>query len=467
MTVLNTRNDEGILQGKRIVLIFYIEKWNRFRVVKSVAAVKGAIPYTTIGEIVRKYREKSGLTLAQLERQTGVRKGVISKIENGETKRPELKTIQSLSGALNISYQEIVKYYIEIEKRIDVLQELLLQTIPLANLSLLEAVALKMLESPYQDTYTALERLYQLANTITHTESKLTLYNLMIQYSRERGVPQFIAKGLLQKYLIERQDLKRLEESYRIGEELYHYKDFLSVKEQTIFYFRMALHAHNTKKYQDCIKFCEAGLKLETTETELKARAYLAMINAYYFLEEYDAAEKHLEVFEHFPFVFVRDAAKITRACVKAKKRQFNEAITILQACMQEVGEELKIHAANELLDIYFQLEDWDSIAKLVRNDEELLLSNPQTPYKHVSIGKYYQWKGSYLLKAGEIDEGIESYVKSLKSYGEVLALQEIIACINDIFLYFRQNKFPIETQYVEKLGQVYNSIAEKILSKR
>lgn len=61
------------------------------------------------------------------------------------------------------------------------------------------------------------------------------------------GVPQFIANGLFQQYMIEREDLKRLEESLRIGEEILHYINFLSCEDTITYYYRMGLHAYNIK----------------------------------------------------------------------------------------------------------------------------------------------------------------------------------------------------------------------------
>ena len=139
-----------------------------------------------------------------------------------------------------------------------------------------------------------MEHLFNLTTTFEDNEAKLTLYNVIVKYARQHGVPKYIAKGLYQKYLIEREDLKRLEESFKVGEEGLHYIDFLSDNEKITFYFRMSLHAHNIKKYFECIELCGAGIPLEEKDTELKARAYLAMINSYSELHNYDNVESHL-----------------------------------------------------------------------------------------------------------------------------------------------------------------------------
>ncbi|WP_445436947.1 helix-turn-helix domain-containing protein [Brevibacillus thermoruber] len=415
--------------------------------------------YTTIGELIKKYRGQASLSITQLANVAGIHKTVISKIENGDTRRPEWKTLKAIAGVLKIPPHQIVEHYVELEQRPDALLELLLEAIELADMRVVSRVALTFLESPREETYTLLERLYHFAGTVTNAEVKLTLYHLIVKYSRERGVPPYIAKGLLQAYLIERLDLKRLEESFRMGEEIIHYVDFLTQEEQILFYYRMALHAHNTKKYQQCIQFCKAGLALETADTELTARAYLAMINSYFFLENFDAVERHLDVFETFDYGFVPDAAKTTRGIVKAKKKDFDAAIPILRNCLDEGSRDIKIHAANELMEVFFQTGEMDSIAELLKREEEILPTNLQTPYKHVSIGRYYQQKAKFQTSIGLVDEGMKSYAISLQAYGTVNALEEIMTCLNDILSFFSKS---INLEYIEMIQKVYNEIVSK-----
>ncbi|WP_138188522.1 helix-turn-helix domain-containing protein [Paenibacillus alvei] len=43
----------------------------------------------SIGELIHMYRHKQGMALSQLTTLTGIHKATISKIENGEVRRPE------------------------------------------------------------------------------------------------------------------------------------------------------------------------------------------------------------------------------------------------------------------------------------------------------------------------------------------------------------------------------------------
>lgn len=62
----------------------------------------GVLHYTTIGDMIKRYREREQLTITQLANLSGVHKGVISKIELGDTKRPELRTIKPIANVLGI-----------------------------------------------------------------------------------------------------------------------------------------------------------------------------------------------------------------------------------------------------------------------------------------------------------------------------------------------------------------------------
>ncbi|MFF0830177.1 hypothetical protein ACFYU8_25220 [Brevibacillus sp. NPDC003359] len=259
----------------------------------------------------------------------------------------------------------------------------------------------------------------------TNDEICLVLFKVIANYARQCGELKYIAKALLKKYLIERNDLKRLEETFRMGEEVLYYTDFITIEEKIIYYFRMALHAHNTQKYSQCIELCQKGLALETSNTELKARAYLAKIN---------------------------------RATTKVRKKDYEVAIPMLRKYVDELHKENKIHVVIELLEIHLELGNMDAIEEVLMNEKAILPATPQTLYKHRSIGAYYQLKGKFQTKLGRLDEGMESYVNSLKAYGVIRAFEEMHKCLNEMLTYFDENSLPMDLQYVQKLKGVYNT---------
>jgi transcriptional regulator with XRE-family HTH domain len=66
-----------------------------------------------IGREVKRFREKLGLTIAELAKVANMSAGMLSKIENGATS-PSLASLQSLSKALAVPFTSFFKGYEEI-----------------------------------------------------------------------------------------------------------------------------------------------------------------------------------------------------------------------------------------------------------------------------------------------------------------------------------------------------------------
>ncbi|MDO3676137.1 helix-turn-helix domain-containing protein [Paenibacillus ehimensis] len=409
----------------------------------------------TISDIIFQLRKEKNLTYAELEELTGVGITVLHKIETGATKRPEFKTLKAITKALPSHYTEIMKCYIEEEDRVEILFEILQEVIALKD-DLAPVVALRLLQSPQRITEDSLQRLFDFTETVSDDPLRASLFTVIVQYSRERGVPYYVAKGLLQKYMIERNDLKRLEESFRLGQEITYYVDFLSLGEKVTFYFRMALHAYNIKKYSDCIQFCEEGLLLEKKDTELKARAYLSMLNSLLNLEKYDEVEIHLDIFEKMENEFVVIPSLHLRALIKARKKEYEVAIPILQKYLNEFSRDYKIHIADELLEIYLDIGDFESIPGILEKEHEFLPEKPKTPQKYLAVGKYFRHKGFYQLSIGLIDEGMQSYVNCFKSLEKVGAYEEKNECIQELLKIHIKLSKSLELKHIIKLKEAF-----------
>lgn len=63
-----------------------------------------------IGSTVREMRQKLGLTIAEIAEQTGISRGMLSKIENAQT-ATSLETLAKLSGALGVSLSAFFRNY--------------------------------------------------------------------------------------------------------------------------------------------------------------------------------------------------------------------------------------------------------------------------------------------------------------------------------------------------------------------
>ncbi|MGG3871459.1 helix-turn-helix domain-containing protein [Brevibacillus laterosporus] len=62
-----------------------------------------SLTFTTLGELIKRKRVEIGISLSEVSRMTGISKGVISKIESGETKSPELRTLKPIRRCIKNS----------------------------------------------------------------------------------------------------------------------------------------------------------------------------------------------------------------------------------------------------------------------------------------------------------------------------------------------------------------------------
>lgn len=62
-----------------------------------------------IGHTIRELRQKHGLTIAEIAEQTGISRGMLSKIENAQTST-SLETLAKLASALGISLSAFRNY---------------------------------------------------------------------------------------------------------------------------------------------------------------------------------------------------------------------------------------------------------------------------------------------------------------------------------------------------------------------
>lgn len=181
----------------------------------------------SIGELIHSYRHKRGMTLSQLAELTCLHKGTISKIENGDVKGSEYMTIRPLVDTLEIPLETLVELHITVDKRADTLLFVLQDVIQHSgNADLVKKVGRKFMESPSDDSHALVERLYDFTDSVENKEIKLALYRVIIDYSRDHGIMPFLAKGLFQVYLIERDDFSRLRDVYDSGKYIVQFVDF-------------------------------------------------------------------------------------------------------------------------------------------------------------------------------------------------------------------------------------------------
>lgn len=63
----------------------------------------------TIGENIKKYRTKLGITQDDLVRKSGVKHTTLTKIEGNFVKKPSVQMIAKIAKALGVSIEELIK----------------------------------------------------------------------------------------------------------------------------------------------------------------------------------------------------------------------------------------------------------------------------------------------------------------------------------------------------------------------
>lgn len=262
---------------------------------------------TSLGELIQVKRLEKSMTLEQLSEIVGIHKGYISKLENGAIKVPGFSKILPISLELGISFQDIVEKYIEINQNPEALLEILMEAISESSpSSLIEKIANKFLESERAATEDSVERLYSFTIGLTDNAYKITLLQIIIAFADSHSVRPFWAKSLFQHYLLKRDDFDKLRKTYEIGKEVLPHARFLSMEEQLTFYYKLGAHAYHLGKYSECIEYCKEVISLDKTDSALKAYATDFISFCYYFIGQFDMAEKYIQMLSKFKFHFLR-----------------------------------------------------------------------------------------------------------------------------------------------------------------
>ncbi|CCF17021.1 helix-turn-helix family protein [Brevibacillus laterosporus GI-9] len=421
--------------------------------------MEGSLNFTAVGDLIRIKREQMGMSISELGRVSGVSKSILARLESGETKRPELKTIKAISDVMVLPYKDIFEYYAETEIRIDALEKLILEAIEIKEFEVIPSLAQKLLISSNEDTYTAIERLHNFTETISNEDVRLILYNFIIKYARQHGIPKYVAKGLLSKYLIDIQNLNRVEETFKEGEEILHYIDFLSQEERINFYYQMAFDAHDIGKYEKCIELGKMGQTEDPSSNEIKERISLAICNSYFRMNDFANVEKHLEKYEKLGYSFIIERAKTLRSVILSKKGYYAEAIPLLKECVVEATDNNRLHRVNELIEALFKLNDSDSLQQIFEQEEKNTFVKIITPYKISELGKYFKYKGRYLVSRGLFEMGMETYLQSMNYYSKINDRSGIMECSEKIYGFHREQGKVINLGLLKKMEEVYNMV--------
>ncbi|WP_268625974.1 helix-turn-helix domain-containing protein [Paenibacillus alvei] len=394
----------------------------------SISAV-----YSTLGELIQRYRYERSMTQAKLAELTRINRGSISKIENGDIKRPDYATIQPIISVLNVPLREVIDALSLTDHRSDTWFGLLHNSTSSGDYSLSAEIASYLLASRNEESEVLLGKLFQIVQEISNdNELKLSLLNIVITYARSHGIQRFVARGTLHKYLIERDDFSKMEATYQSGQYVLHYVEFLSREEKATLYYKLGVHAFNLGLYNECIELCKNAVIQEDVESSFSAYSTLAICSSYFELEQYDMAEKYLRTFSLFSFPFVQKNVDYMTARLNEKKGNIRLAIQQFKDCLELPS--YRLNAVNSLLEIYRLQNDMDSATELIKRESEYLVQYSESPIIVSGRAYYFLNKGKFLLDTGDVRGAIQNLITSANMFLKLSDHKKIYECLELIF---------------------------------
>ncbi|TVX85534.1 helix-turn-helix domain-containing protein [Paenibacillus agilis] len=412
----------------------------------------------TFGDLIRQHRNKAQLSLSELASLSNVNKATISRIESGEVKKPEFKTLKAIAEALQIPYETYLIFYIETEQSPNVIHGILEDAIkdmrPIATIT---QIAIKFLESERLDSYDATEQLFNSTQSLDNSELKLSLHQTIINYCRGRGVVPFLARSLCQVYFIERNEFSKLKDTYQSGKYVLKYKEQLPPGEYITLLYCLAVHAFVIREYLDAVKYSKAVL-ISNEEEAIAVRAYMTDLlrGSHYYLGNYDLAEKYAEEYRKCVPSVEGDNDRLLTAMINAKRGKLDLAVEQFEKSLQLCDQKFVVHIVPEYISLCFELGHINKIQNLlVTYESKILAQTYTTPMERSDVARFYKLKGDYYSKVNDINQAVSEYIEGAYAY----------ACIDDVDnereslrLVFNIGKLPqLSADVIEKISNYYN----------
>lgn len=306
-----------------------------------------------------------------------------------------------------------------------------------------------------------MEKLQKLADSIENTDIKLSLYGLIIEYTRNHGIMPTFAKALYKKYMIERNDFTKLDESYQFGKKVLDYTNFLDSNDQIKLNYALSVHAYSLMDYCSAI---ELGMYVaEHGKGEYQAHAIYNVCSAYYHRKQYDMCQLYLKKYSQFTYPFVPNNVKLMIAFINGKTGNIDLAISELNSYLQQPCAYTLTSAVTELLDLYLYKKDLD-VGWLFQYEDlmtETTEKDYATPYIKSKFAYYFRLKGKLLKHKNQVSLAIDSYLKSSSEYIKIGHYKEAsISLLLVLQTMFNDNK--INHEIVQKANSLMNFLNSK-----
>lgn len=412
----------------------------------------------SLGELISSHRSRRNVSLAELSELSGVSKSAISSIEIGETKRPSYATWRKIAEAIDVAPIAIINAYVDTTQHPKTLEVILAEVIREGWEALVSKVTARYLESPRIDTFRALDHIASTSRDTENKRVKRILCDSIINFARSKGIPSYLANALYERYLIERDDFSRFEETYRRGKELLLYTEHLYAEDRIDYYYKMGVHANILDLHDESIDLCRLGLREDRADSKPKASAYISLFNSCIYYGDYHVAAIYLKEYENSEYADFRK--NHFRATLLAKKGQHDDAINLFNVCLNEASREGRISIVVDLMESYLDAGKADELLHLIETEDTFLPETmPQHPYRIKTLAQYYRRKALCLISLERFDQGFQSLIESIKHYKRIGIATEVIEGIRLFLRHHRTNNKSLSFEHMELIENICDNI--------
>ncbi|MDR0268153.1 transcriptional regulator [Paenibacillus sp.] len=325
-----------------------------------------------------------------------------------------------------------------------------------SGIEIIREVAIEYLQSN-ENSLELIENLFESIEPIEDTTIKCSLYDLVIDYSRLNGIMPYIAKGMYQKYLIERNDFSRLKETYYSGKYVLNYVSFLPHEEQIELFYKLGVHAYNLRLYHDSIEHCKRIFAEDAGSSPYRVYALWVLRDAYFALGKYEESALYSLQYKQFNYPSTQDHVVLMEALFNAKKGNIALATEQLLTFLKTCSDFFVFPATKHLLELYLLQKNFEGAKTVIEsskvNSSMLDEGNPST---YSEYADYLQLQGEYYLAIGDFDNFIRVLIDGALNYSKINDTIKEKECLDMIIRNHLVQKIPMRESTLEKLSNYY-----------
>ncbi|NOJ72134.1 Spo0E family sporulation regulatory protein-aspartic acid phosphatase [Paenibacillus alvei] len=358
------------------------------------------------------------MTQQDFAKEAGVDHESVIAIEEGEMPL-EHAVLKSLITVLHIPMAEIVASLSTEEVSSELWLSLLEASFHSQDRQISVDILIQLLACCGENCEDLLLKLYSMIQQWTGSiELRIELLDYIISYARTLEMQNSVAKGLFYRYLVERDDFSKMEETFKSGQAVLPYVELLPRDDRVIFYYKLGVHAYNLRWFNDVITYCNKSISEDKAGSVYKGYSTLLICSSYYQLDRCDECEKYLEILRKMKYPFVQENVDFMTAKLHEKKGDTELAISLLLQCLNTCS--YKMNIVNSLLEMYYFKNDSSSAHELLQREHEYLNVKYSNPISIKGHAYYFINKGKWLHRWGKNSEAVDCYIQSVSMFAEL-----------------------------------------------